>query len=599
MYAKYEHDGKHITPSVPNHDDALAPGRGSRSSGMNAPTHPVVGGLLQRKARNTDGTADHSDGVTTFTPMNGQPMPAQLRSHMEHALSADFSAVRIHQGPQAQALGALAYTKGTDIHFAPGQYQPDTRAGKELLGHELTHVVQQAQGRVAATTQAKGIAINNDPSLEREADEMGARVAQADLSTARPLNATGQSLTNRPGDESVQRTCKACEEATGPEAALHQRSAGATSHATVTGTRPAGPGVESSVTAGTCSRCGAEGALVQDKDERGTGETTAVRSDPSQLKADIQASSASGSVVQRLTSDEKQENLKSPTFAGMPRLEAAFDNSPAMRRGEVGLSVSLIQDALVKAGFPLPGSTNASGELDEIFGAETERAVRAFQNKFALRSRDGVVGRETLGMLDELAGAIAPLPPLPHQPPDTTPAQQVATANAARIAALNFAIMTLLGLEQALVAGLDARAIRASFPSPVSATEVWLKAKPEDPDYLATVRQAKNLLIQNLNAGSQIALPPASDVACKAAKIGAFACKSSTGVNACQPFFTTNLDCQRDILVHEFNHVIGMKTERGNRGSVQRPADAFNNADSMAEFVTQLSGSPTDRCSDP
>lgn len=596
-----EHDlaRSRSAPRTPASDDDIAPGRGSRSSGMNAPTHPVLGGLLQRKAHNTDGTEDHTDGVTMFTPMSGQPMPAQLRSHMEHALSADFSAVRIHQGPQAQALGALAYTKGTDIHFAPGQYQPDTRPGKALLGHELTHVVQQAQGRVAATAQTKGIAINNDPSLEREADEMGARVAQADLSTARPLNATSQSLANRRGDESVQRKCNACDDATGPETALHQRSAGGTSHAAVTGTRPARPGVENPVTGGTCARCGAEGALVQAKDERGTGETTGLRTDPLQLKADIQVGSASGSVVQRLTSDEKQENLKSPKFAGIPRLEAAFDNSPAMRRGEVGLSVSLVQDALVKAGFPLPGSTNASGELDEIFGAETERAVRAFQNKFALRSRDGVVGRETLGMLDKLAGATAPLPPLPHQPPGTTPPQQVAAANAARIAALNFAIMTLLGLEQGLVAGLDARAIRGSFPSPVSATEVWLKAKPEDPDYLATVRQAKNLLIQNLNAGSQIALPPATDVACKATKVDAFGCKSSTGVNTCQPFFATNLDCQRDVLVHEFNHVIGMKKEGKNRGSVQKPADAFNNADSMAQFVTQLAGSPTDRCLDP
>ena len=43
---------------------------------------------------------------------------------------------------------ALAYTQGTDIHFAPGQFEPDTSAGQQLLGHELTHVIQQAEGRV-------------------------------------------------------------------------------------------------------------------------------------------------------------------------------------------------------------------------------------------------------------------------------------------------------------------------------------------------------------------------------------------------------------------------------------------------------------------
>jgi len=52
------------------------------------------------------------------------------------------------------SLGAQAYTQGTDIHFAPGQYQPSSQGGQELLGHELAHVVQQADGRVKATTQA-------------------------------------------------------------------------------------------------------------------------------------------------------------------------------------------------------------------------------------------------------------------------------------------------------------------------------------------------------------------------------------------------------------------------------------------------------------
>jgi hypothetical protein len=115
---------------------------------------------------------------------SGQPLPADIHATMASALGADFSAVRVHEGPQATAMGALAYTQGTDIHFAPGQYQPTSRTGQELLGHELTHVVQQATGRVQPTTQAKGVGINDDASLEREADEMGARAAQGDLEDA-------------------------------------------------------------------------------------------------------------------------------------------------------------------------------------------------------------------------------------------------------------------------------------------------------------------------------------------------------------------------------------------------------------------------------
>jgi hypothetical protein len=110
----------------------------------------------------------------------GAPMPAAVQARMEHALGADFSRVRIHEDPGAQAIGALAYTQGTDIHFAPGQYDPGSRRGQELLGHELTHVVQQAQGRVQATAQASGAAVNEDPALEREADETGARAARGE-----------------------------------------------------------------------------------------------------------------------------------------------------------------------------------------------------------------------------------------------------------------------------------------------------------------------------------------------------------------------------------------------------------------------------------
>jgi hypothetical protein len=103
---------------------------------------------------------------------------------MERSMDADFSAVRIHEGPQASAMGALAYTQGTEIHFAPGRYDPHGQDGQQLLGHELAHVVQQSQGRVPVTAQAKAedgaVALNDDAALEREADEMGARAARGE-----------------------------------------------------------------------------------------------------------------------------------------------------------------------------------------------------------------------------------------------------------------------------------------------------------------------------------------------------------------------------------------------------------------------------------
>ena len=122
------------------------------------------------------------EAVSQATPMpasgSGRPMPEAVQAKMEHALGADFSAVRIHEGPRASALGARAYTQGTDIHFAPGQYDPGSRRGQELMGHELTHVVQQSQGRARVPTQVQGMAINDDAALENEADVLGARAAR-------------------------------------------------------------------------------------------------------------------------------------------------------------------------------------------------------------------------------------------------------------------------------------------------------------------------------------------------------------------------------------------------------------------------------------
>jgi hypothetical protein len=110
----------------------------------------------------------------------GDRMPTALQTHMENAFATDFSRVRVHQGPKAESIGARAYTRGNDIYFAPGQYSPHDRGGQALLGHELVHVVQQGQGRVASI-QAKGaVTINSQPALEHEADVLGSLAARGE-----------------------------------------------------------------------------------------------------------------------------------------------------------------------------------------------------------------------------------------------------------------------------------------------------------------------------------------------------------------------------------------------------------------------------------
>lgn len=97
---------------------------------------------------------------------NKTGLPDNLKAGVENlsGLSMDNVKVNYNSDKPAQ-VGALAYTQGTDIHVAPGQ--------EKHLPHEVWHVVQQAQGRVRPTMQTKGVAVNDDVGLEKEADEMG------------------------------------------------------------------------------------------------------------------------------------------------------------------------------------------------------------------------------------------------------------------------------------------------------------------------------------------------------------------------------------------------------------------------------------------
>ncbi|HYW05516.1 MAG TPA: DUF4157 domain-containing protein [Longimicrobium sp.] len=108
----------------------------------------------------------------------GRLLPHFLRQGMESLLGHDLSGVRVHEDASAPAIGAVAYTRGDRIHFAPGAYRPATAAGRRLLGHELTHVAQQREGKVASTARIGGLPLNDSPALEREADRTGERLGR-------------------------------------------------------------------------------------------------------------------------------------------------------------------------------------------------------------------------------------------------------------------------------------------------------------------------------------------------------------------------------------------------------------------------------------
>ena len=108
---------------------------------------------------------------------NRSGLPDTLRAGIETLSGLSMDGVRVHYGsPEPARLGALAYTRGRDIHLAPGQ--------EKHLPHEAWHAVQQADGGVAATTSAADVPINDDQRLEREADAMGAKAVLAGAAAA-------------------------------------------------------------------------------------------------------------------------------------------------------------------------------------------------------------------------------------------------------------------------------------------------------------------------------------------------------------------------------------------------------------------------------
>ncbi|MFH8736169.1 DUF4157 domain-containing protein [Streptomyces sp. NPDC017964] len=103
----------------------------------------------------------------------GRPLPDSVRTQHEARFGVPLTHVRVHDHPVAHALArrhlARAFTVGPDIVFGEGRYQPASPAGRGLLGHELTHVVQQT-GRPGASPADAG---------HEAAAEAAARTAEA------------------------------------------------------------------------------------------------------------------------------------------------------------------------------------------------------------------------------------------------------------------------------------------------------------------------------------------------------------------------------------------------------------------------------------
>ncbi|MCL6429562.1 MAG: DUF4157 domain-containing protein [Anaerolineae bacterium] len=117
----------------------------------------------------------------------GQPLDGAIGSELGAAFGHDLSGVRVHTSPEAdslsRALNARAFTTGRDIFFRSGAYEPHSTSGRQLIAHEVTHVVQQGMGAVPS---AERMTVNPPGDVfEQEADAVARALAGGPTSIQR------------------------------------------------------------------------------------------------------------------------------------------------------------------------------------------------------------------------------------------------------------------------------------------------------------------------------------------------------------------------------------------------------------------------------
>lgn len=137
-------------------------------------------GISRKADEETEASADVEQAIHAARG-GGQALDSGTRAQMESAFDADFSGVRVHADAHSDALNrsldARAFTTGQDVFFRQGAYDPGSSGGRELLAHELTHVVQQTSDEI----QYK-LTVNAPGDLyEQEADQVAQEVVQRQI----------------------------------------------------------------------------------------------------------------------------------------------------------------------------------------------------------------------------------------------------------------------------------------------------------------------------------------------------------------------------------------------------------------------------------
>lgn len=303
--------------------------------------------------------------------------------------------------------------------------------------------------------------------------------------------------------------------------------------------------------------------------------------------------------------------LKSAILRGSTsnaRLEQAANGPPSIKPAppaDDADAVRRIQRALVALGHPLPKSfpNGPAQPPDGQYGQETFQAVRAFQQRVfpgQPSEWDGRAGKNTLAKMDAmLPGGAGPTPP-PPVPVDIT--KVIADAKASSRTSLSVVLNRMVTFEAAIDAAARADGNNKIFAIAtlgrvfardiaIVADKLRTTSDPLSAEFRAALARARQLVQNNIAANSGI-IDQGSAGRCAATNFSPpgvpFAATTRTDpdprVSVCTPFFAQNDDMKRDVITHEFFHLLGLADVQ----SISTTADALNDANTVAQVVAYM-----------
>lgn len=166
---KYELEANKIADKIAGTTSNIA--GGSNAKGLSNGISPLV----QTQGQDNGNISRQLSNKIAHKNGGGSNLDKQTGSFMSGRFGTDFSGVKVHTDSDAvqmnRELNAKAFTVGRDIYFNAGQYKPQFSSGKQLLAHELTHVVQQGNACVGPAIQ-KAMGDGHDLSSPRFAGNL-------------------------------------------------------------------------------------------------------------------------------------------------------------------------------------------------------------------------------------------------------------------------------------------------------------------------------------------------------------------------------------------------------------------------------------------